>query len=294
MLGNVAHALMRAVSRLISTPSPGLRKASQSVGINANAARKSACATVVLCILTAPLFGLDLKSLKPQGYVSDFANVLDPQSRARLEAYCGRVEQLTGAQMAMVTIKSLDGEPIEDVTNTLYRQWGVGKKGKDEGIMFLLAIQDHRDRVEVGYGLEPILPDGFDGSITRSIQPLLRQSAYGPAMFAAAQQIGSAIARAKGVVPQSGARARVRETSRGHGLPLPVIIIGIIVLLLLFGRGGSGGGFLAGMLLGNLLGGGRGGGGGWGGGGFGGGGGGGGFGGFGGGDSGGGGASGSW
>jgi uncharacterized protein len=203
------------------------------------------------------------------------------------------VEQLTGAQMALVTIQSLDGQPIEDVTNALYRQWGVGKKGKDEGILFLLAIQDHRDRIEVGYGLEPILPDGFDGSITRGIQPLLRQSAYGAAMIAAAQQIGSTIARAKGVVPQAGARPRVRQTSGRQGLPWPVIVIGIIVLLLLFRGGGAGGGFLTGMLLGNLLGGGR--GGGWGGGGgFGGGGGGGGFGGFGGGDSGGGGASGSW
>jgi uncharacterized protein len=198
--------------------------------------------------------------------------------------------------MAVVTIKSLDSEPIEDVTNTLYRQWGVGKRGKDEGIMFLLAIQDHRDRIEVGYGLEPILPDGFDGSITRSIQPLLRQGAFGPAIIAASQQIGSQIARSKGAALGSGSRTRSRETSRGHGLPLPVIIIGIIVLLLLFRGGGAGGGFLTGMLLGNLLGGGRGGGGGgWSGGGFGGGGGGGGgFGGFGGGDSGGGGASGSW
>jgi uncharacterized protein len=245
-------------------------------------------------VFTFPSFALDLKSLKPQGYVSDFAHVLDPQSRARLEAYCGRVEQVTGAQMALVTIPSLDGQPIEDVTNALYRQWGVGKKGKDEGIMFLVAIQDHRDRIEVGYGLEPILPDGLDGSVARSIQPLLRQGAYGPAMIAAAQRIGSEIARAKGVSPQAGARPRYRETSRGRGLPLPVIIIGIVLLIFLLRSGGrGGGGFLAGMLLGNLLGGGRG-GGGWSGGGFGGGGGGGGFGGFGGGDSGGGGASGSW
>jgi uncharacterized protein len=247
-----------------------------------------------LCALTGTLSALDLKSLKPQGYVSDFANVLDPQSRARLEAYCGRVEQLTGAQMSLVTIQSLGGQPIEDVTNALYRQWGVGKKGKDEGIMFLLAIQDHRDRIEVGYGLEPILPDGLDGSISRSIQPLLRQGAYGPAIISAAQRIGSTIARAKGITPQASARPRYRETSRGRGLPWPAIIIGIVVLLFLMRSGGrGGGGFLAGMLLGNLLGGGR--GGGWGGGGgFGGGGGGGGFGGFGGGDSGGGGASGSW
>jgi uncharacterized protein len=196
--------------------------------------------------------------------------------------------------MALVTLQSLDGEQIEDVTNTLYRQWGVGKKGKDEGIMLLLAVQDHRDRIEVGYGLEPILPDGFDGSILRGIQPLLRQGAYGQALISGAVQIGSAIARAKGVQLSPDERERVRQAPGGRGLPWPVILIGIFVLLLLFRGGGSGGGLLTGLILGNLLGRGGRGGGDWGGGGFGGGGGGGGFGGFGGGDSGGGGASGSW
>jgi uncharacterized protein len=257
-----------------------------------------------LCALAASSFALDLKSLKPQGYVSDFANVLDPQSRAQLEAYCAQEEQTTGVQIAMVTLPSLDGEPIEDVTNTLFRQWGVGKKGKDEGIMFLLAVQDHRDRIEVGYGLEPILPDGFDGGIMRGIQPLLRGGAYGQAMIAAAEQMAAEIARDKGAAsPGLGSqpRLRTRPAPGPESLPWPLIIIGIVVLLFFLrgaGRGGGGGGggtgLLAGLLLGNLLGGGRGRDSGWGGGGFGGGGGGGGFGGFGGGDSGGGGASGSW
>lgn len=253
---------------------------------------------LVLCALIASVFALDLKSLKPQGYVSDFANVLDPQTRAQLEAYAGQLERATGVQMALVTLKSLDGDDIAEVSNDLFRQWGVGKKGKDEGIMLLLAVQDHRDRIEVGYGLEPILPDGFDGSILRGIQPLLRQGAYGRAMISGAVQIGSEIERAKGIVPENAPRPRVRQAPVHEGLPWPVIVIGIVVFILLFRGGGSGGGgFLTGMILGNLLGrGGR--GGGWGGGGFGGydsgGGGGGGFGGFGGGDSGGGGASGSW
>ena len=250
---------------------------------------------MLFCLAAACLLALDLKSLKPQGYVSDFAHVLDSQSRAQLEAYCGRLEQTTGVQMALVTIPTLDGNPIEDVSNELFRQWGVGKKGKDEGIMLLLAVQDHKDRIEVGYGLEPILPDGFDGSILRNIRPFLRQGEYSQAMLAAAAQMGAEIDRAKNIAP-GPARPRNREVATRHSIPLPVIIIGIVLLILLL-RGGGGGGFLAGMLLGNLLGSGRRDGGGWGGGGFGGydsGGGGGGFGGFGGGDSGGGGASGSW
>jgi len=258
-------------------------------------ARAALVLSALSASLFAPLSALDLKSLKPQGYVTDFANVLDPQSRAQLEAYAGQIERATGVQMALVTLKSLDGQPIDDVTNTLYRQWGVGKKGKDEGIMLLLAVQDHSDRVEIGYGLEPILPDGFDGSILRGIQPLLRQGAYGQALMSGAAQIGSEIARAKGISLEPGERPRTREAPGGRGIPFPVIVIGIIVLLLLFRGGGSGGGLLTGLILGNLLGRGGRGGGDWGGGGFGGGGGGGGgFGGFGGGDSGGGGASGSW
>lgn len=250
-----------------------------------------------LLALACSLFALDLDKLKPQGYVSDFAHVLDDSSRAQLESYAGQVEQATGVQMAIVTIDSLDGEPIEDVANTLYRKWGVGKKGKDEGIMLLLAIKDHRDRIEVGYGLEPILPDGFDGSVLRAARPLLRQGAYGQALFAAAEQMGTRIAAAKGVTLNFSLRPRIRQVQERPSIPWPVIVIGIIFLLFLMRRGGGSGGFLTGMILGNLLGRG-GGGGGWGGGGFGGydsgGGGGGGFGGFGGGDSGGGGASSDW
>jgi len=243
------------------------------------------------------LFALDLNQLKPQGYVSDFAHVIDSQSRSRLEAYCARVEQVTGVQMALVTVGSLDGEPIEDAANTLYRKWGVGKKGTNEGILLLLAIKDHRDRIEVGYGLEPILPDGFVGSVLREARPLLRQNAYGQAMLAAADVMGSKIAQAKGVKLDVSLFARRRPPARSAPPVRSIffVIFIIILALALMRRGGGGGGFLAGMFLGNLLGGGR--GGGWGGGGFGGysgGGGGGGFGGFGGGDSGGGGASSDW
>src|SRR6185295_1187940 len=109
-----------------------------------------------LALSLGPGFAVDWKALKPQGYVSDFAGVIDAQSKAELENYCTRVEQQTGAEIALVTIDSLSGEPIEDVANTIFRAWGVGKKGKDEGVLMLLSIGDRRTRLEVGYGLEPI------------------------------------------------------------------------------------------------------------------------------------------
>jgi len=255
-----------------------------------------ACAVLLSCAAIA--FAVDWKALKPEGYVSDFARVVDAPSKAALEQYCANVERVTGVQMALVTITTLEGEPIEDVANTIFRAWGVGHKGKNDGIMLLLAVGDRRSRLEVGYELEPILPDGFAGSILREMRPALSRRQYGEAMMAAAQAIGSTIAKARNVSIDTQLPRRVPRAS-GGSIPWGPLLIGLFVVFLLLragrGGGGGGGGFWTGLILGNLM---RGmggrGGGGFGGFDSGGGGGGGGFGGFGGGDSGGGGASSDW
>ena len=117
-------------------------------------------------LLAATAFAFDFTALKPDGYVSDFSRVLDAGAKQELEKYCARVEAATGAQIALVTIPTLGGEPVEDVANAIFRKWGIGKKRKDEGILLLLVTRDRLSRLEVGYGLEPILPDGLAGSIT--------------------------------------------------------------------------------------------------------------------------------
>lgn len=270
--------------------------------------RRFAWAAIAALLLAALAHALDTSKLKPTGYVNDFARVLDPGTIQALEAYCGKVERLTGAQIAIVTVDSLQDEPIEDVANRLFREWGIGKKGTDQGLLLLLAIRDRKQRAEVGYGLEPIITDGYAGGVLRGVRPILRQGNYGGALEAAAQEFGSRIAQAKGVAlapsQASPALGLAPPEQGGHdGGGVLGIIFTVVILILFFrlisgggGRSGSGGGgpgLLAGMLLGNLLGRRD---GGFGGGGFGGysGGGGGGFGGFGGGDSGGGGASSGW
>jgi uncharacterized protein len=255
----------------------------------------------VALLLAGILSAKDWKTLKPTGYVNDFANVVDPASKSTLEAYCSRIQQATGAQMAFVTVPSLEGEAIEDVANDIFHSFGIGQKGKDNGVLLLLVSGDRRFRLEIGHGLEPILPDGLDGQILLDMRPELRAGQYGGALIQAAQRIGGILAQDKGVPIPGGVprQPRVREHPV-HSIPWPMILGGLFLLFLLSrgggGRGGYGGGnFLTGMLLGGLLSGGRryGGGGGYGG--FGGSdGGGGGFGGFGGGDSGGGGASSDW
>jgi uncharacterized protein len=257
-------------------------------------------ALFLACCATA--FAVDWKTLQPQGYVSDFAAVIDPASRAELERYAAAVERSTGAQLSFVVLRSLEGEPVEDVTNTIYRAWGVGQKGKDEGVMLLLSVADRRSRLEVGYGLEPVIPDGYAGSVLREMRPALRENHYGEALLAAASALGERIASAKGVSIDAAPPQRRIRREPVQEIPWPMLLGGLIVLLFLIGggrgggrRGGSyhrgGGGFLPGLLIGSMMG--R----SWGGsshGGFGGYDSGGGFGGFGGGDSGGGGASSSW
>jgi uncharacterized protein len=258
---------------------------------------------LALCVCTAAAFAADFAALKPEGYVSDFARVIDPASRAQLERYCANLERSTGAQLALVTLPSLEGEPVEDVANALFRAWGIGRKGENNGALLLLSIGDRRSRLEVGYGLEPIITDGEAGSLLRAMAPELRAGQYGAALLTASTEIGTRIAQAKNVAIETPAPARPR--SRREDAPvLPLFAFAAIMfaLLSLSARGRSrrrgyrsGGmdGLLPGLIIGALMNrpGGfhRGGGGG-----FGGYDSGGGFGGFGGGDSGGGGASSSW
>jgi uncharacterized protein len=262
-------------------------------------ARAAVVAALAVSAFAPLVQALDTSKLKPSGYVNDFARVIDPAAKQRLENYLGEVERSTGVQIAVVTVDSLDGDPVEDVANRLFREWGIGKKGKDEGMLLLLAIHDHKQRAEIGYGLEPIVTDGHAGEVLRGIRPILRQGNYGGALLAAAEEFGDAIAQAKGVdlAPLRPVRTGRRVAPR-QSIPWPVFVFGFFFLMWLLGRigrggGGSGTGFLTGMILGNMMGRGS---SGWGGGGFGGGGGGsgGGWGGFGGGDSGGGGASSDW
>jgi uncharacterized protein len=232
---------------------------------------------------------------QPTNYVSDFAGVLSPETQTSLNALCAQVDRLAHAQIAVVTIKSLDGEPIENFATALEDKWKVGKKGTDRGILLIFAPQDRKYRFEVGYGLEGILPDGRVGTIGRQMVPYLQRNDFDSAITLAVQQVAGVIAADAGVTLNTGPRTYTRAQPQPVQLTLgQLLVLGVILLLVIFFLARFGGSGLLAFLIGMFLGGGGGGGrgGGWGGGG--GGGDGGGFGGFGGGSSGGGGASGSW
>src|SRR5271170_1321675 len=81
---------------------------------------------------------------KPTNYVSDFAGVLSPQTVQALNALCLEVDRKASAQIAVVTVKTLDGEPIENFTTALEEKWKVGAKGTDRGVIMVFAVQDRK------------------------------------------------------------------------------------------------------------------------------------------------------
>lgn len=197
-----------------------------------------------------------LNSLSPQGYVSDFAGVLDSARRARIEQFLAQVESRDGVEIAVVVLPSLEGGEIDDFSNRLFSHWGIGKRGKDNGVLLLAAIEDRKVRIEVGYGLEPTLTDARAGWILdREVLPAFRDGRYADGLDAGARRIVEVVVR-----PAGEAVASLPEASP---LPDPVrsllaLLVWVVVILILIrhpwlllyilthGRSSSGGGFRGG------------------------------------------------
>ncbi|MEN2509017.1 TPM domain-containing protein [Stutzerimonas stutzeri] len=219
---------------------------------------------------------LDLPALS--GRVVDRAELLDTQAEARLTGMLAAHEKASGEQVVVVTVPDLQGRSIEEFGVELGRAWGIGEKGKDTGALLIVARDDRRVRIEVGYGLEGRLTDAQSSVIiNRIITPAFREGDFTRGITDGA----AAIIQVLGGDPL---RTDLRPAMPMHAQePGGFGILGFFLMLVAIfviggGRGGRGGGRGAGraVLLGALLGGmgGRGGGGGFGGGGFGGGGGG--------------------
>jgi uncharacterized protein len=133
---------------------------------------------------------------KPAGYVSDFASVLDAGTRTRLEQIVRDTERTTGTEIVVATVASLDGVPVEEYANRLFHAWGIGKKASDNGVLILVAPNERTMRIEVGYGLEPILPDGLAGEIVRTVfLPAFRRGEYGSGILTGTERIAEIVRR---------------------------------------------------------------------------------------------------
>jgi len=246
---------------------------------------------VAWLLLLLPLFSIAQnipKKPEPPRLVNDLAGVLTPEQVNALERRLVAYDDSTSNQIAVVLVETLNDYPIEEYALKLFRDWGIGNKQTNNGVLILAAIKDRKIRIEPGYGLEGALPDiTANNIITNDIVPAFRSEEYYQGLDKATNSIIAAVAG------EYKAPANYRNRGKGRKIPFGVIF-GLIILFIIISRRnkGGGGGFMSRRGFGPIFfptggGGWSGGGGGWSGGG-------GGFGGFGGGSSGGGGASGSW
>src|SRR5438270_4768135 len=198
--------------------------------------------TRLLAFLSLALFALVAPASAqtfPQliGRVVDQAHLLSPEQVQDLTSKSAALEAQTGRQLVIATVNSLEGRPVEDYGYRLGRAWGIGQKGKDNGVILLVAPNEHRVRIEVGYGVTPVLTDAMSGLIIREdITPRFKQGDFGGGIEAGAD----ALIKQLSLPPEEAAKnvAAAMQAQQRHqhsgGSPLPVIfwlmVIGFVAL----------------------------------------------------------------
>jgi len=193
----------------------------------------------------------------PKGYVNDYAGVMESRHVQALSGLLAELEQKAQAQVAVAVMPGIKGADIESYAVGLFQKWGVGAKGSDRGALLLVAIAEKGARIEVGYGLESVIPDGKAGEILRTnLVPAFKEGRPSEGITNAAAAIAFAVAADRGVeltgqaTPQQGRRpasllSRI-ITIAIFILLIPIFIRNPFLFMMLFmgaGRGGFGGGF---------------------------------------------------
>ncbi len=143
----------------------------------------------------------------PEGWVNDHANIITPEWKAKITVLIDDIEKNTTAEIAVITVPSLEGKAIEELALQYLEELGVGKKETDNGVVILVALQDHEYRIETGYGVEGILPDARAGRIGREILKLyFRQELYGEGIYNTVEEIGKLLAQDPTIVAKYSPR----------------------------------------------------------------------------------------
>jgi len=196
----------------------------------------------------------------PQGYVNDYAGVLKPQERARLEDIAAALKSATGAELAIVVMPSI--APYDDFTYALavFDKWKLGEKGRDNGLLVFLALQERRIRILTGYGLEGILPDGKLGRFRDAyLVPYLRQGKVGEGLVNISLVLAQTIAEAEGK-SLTGAAGQKPRPAAGDAARAQIILwlvlfgVALVVQIMLY-RARRSSGYLGGVFYGGGMGG---------------------------------------
>ncbi|MCX5784947.1 MAG: TPM domain-containing protein [Elusimicrobia bacterium] len=181
---------------------------------------------------SAPRGGESPAVQSPGAYVNDFAGVLDAETVGKLNGVLAELDAKAKAQVAVLTVKSLGGADLETYATETFKKWGIGNRQTNRGVLLLVAVEDHKSRVEVGYGLEGILPDGLTGAIQdKYIIPYFRNGDYAGGIYQGALAIASVIAKDSG----TGLTAAPVESEPQNAVPLGAgQIIFCFILIVLF------------------------------------------------------------
>lgn len=137
---------------------------------------------IMLLFLPKPSYGRDVPA--PEGWVNDFAGVIPADYKSKLDALLQELEEKTSTEIAVVTMDSIAPYDEQQYARLLFNDWKPGKKGKDNGVLILLAVKERRWRIETGYGAEGILPDGLCGEIGRNhMSPYFKEGRYGEGLY---------------------------------------------------------------------------------------------------------------
>lgn len=224
------------------------------------------CVTILIALWAGAVLAAENYPSARGTAVNDFANVIDQANAAKMEILAHEILQKTGAAIVVATLPELgQTEEITLYVNGLYKAWGIGEKDKDKGVLIFLAVKERKIRIETGYGVEGILPDGLVGEILdKYVVPHLKTGETGKALYNAMLACGAYIAKDAGVQLTGVAgpyRTNIRPENKGFnvvGILIFLIAAAVLlgtrqgremlpwILLLLVsgsGRGGGGGGF---------------------------------------------------
>lgn len=212
-----------------------------------------------------------LNSLVPQGMVNDFAGILSPEEKSACQHIVSEIKRATSAELAVVTVPSMKGGEINDFTEKIYQKWGIGEKDKNNGILFLTAVQERKMRIEVGYGFEDVLPDARTGRLLdEQVLPHYRIQQFGVGLLSGTRALAAIIAQSAGVtltnvpgletnfVPEAAVISAVSTNQVAGSTPPPslfttffflfiiVLFAVLVVVAIIKGKKSGGGGLSSG------------------------------------------------
>jgi uncharacterized protein len=156
---------------------------------------KSIFITLSILIFTGIGFCADADFPGYTGYVNDYANILSGETKDKITALAGEIEAKTTSQLAVLTIDTIAPLDIETYAVKLFEKWGIGQKGKNNGVLVLIAVKDRQARIEVGYGLEGAIPDALAKNIIeKSMIPFFKNGDYNAGILQSIAVISKLIA----------------------------------------------------------------------------------------------------